>query len=133
MSRTGVEGSVSKIPNMQVMATPPQARPAGVPEPQRMESGGQPISLAREVKAAEVLAPGAFQGTVVTGHNSDKDIRVRRYRVIKAGHYKAADSPEKHTMYEGKVLDTANYDIKAVQSQGVKVVEIDAEDNEIKK
>ncbi len=132
MSRTGVDGVVGnpKIPNMQALAVPANIRPRGVDG--HLESGGTSVENRREVNSAEVLTPGGFKGSAVTGHNSDKGIKARRYRVVKEGSYKPRNSPEKYKMNEGKVLDDANYDIKDLRSQGIKIVEIDEDDNEIR-
>jgi len=103
-------------------------KPAGLGGEGKMESGGPPVDRAPEVNRSERLAPSTMGGTAVTGHNADLNTAARRYRVVKAGSYKAKDSPMKHEFREGKIIDDANYDVRAVRAQGVRLVEIDADD-----
>ena len=141
MSRTTADAAgAPKIPNMTAMSVPSQIRPPGVAGPSgpvdqpgqgRMESGGTSVQNMREVTLSEVLTTGEYKGSAVTAHNLDKDIHSRRYRVTKAGTFRIAGNPQHHTMHEGKVVDDANYNIRAMVAQGIKLVEIDQDDNEL--
>lgn len=130
MSRTEADTNQRPaIPNMQAMVVP-QFQPPKPPAEGFREVGGTSVGNAPELKAADLLKPSNVVGTVVTGYNAGLG-SVRRYRVAKAGSYKAPGSPQKILLYEGKILDTSNYDIRSVRSQGIKLIEVDANDEDI--
>ena len=125
MSRSGNDGA-PKIPNMQALVVPANIRPAWADG--KMEVGGVPVDQAPQVDAGERLQPSYMKGTSVTGFNAGIG-EVKHYRVVRAGDYKPKNDVNKHKLYEGKVLDDSNYDIREVRAQGVRLEECDADGN----
>lgn len=130
MSRTSAQPSQDpRVPNMQAMVinTPGRLGPGG--DGVVTEYGGS--SKPREVTTGEVLKPATEVGSVVTGWRDDVAPKKRYFRVVKAGLYKPKGVPDKSMMAEGRMIDDANYDIAAMRAQGLKLVEVDSDGEEI--
>lgn len=130
MSRTTVD---PRIPNLQSQQMTTPVRPAHLDAGVKTERGGS--SEPRDVAKEEVLGGyTGIVGSVVTGNNADHPDcpKPRYYRVVKEGLFKPRNSPDKSMLREGRMIDNLNYDIKAVVNQGIKLVEVDAEGEELK-
>ena len=132
MSRTQAEQS--KIPNMQAMSVPANIKPAGLggDQPGRIESGGAPIGQERELSAAELLTVNHdVAADARTKHNADLEAPIKYYRVTREGSYRKRGHAMTYRMYEGKLLDSQNYDVVQMRQQGIKFVECDAQGEDL--
>lgn len=94
----------------------------------RTETGGPPIQSKREISAGEILGMNHAVTARAKGMSDADEKPVKRFRITKAGSF--TQGGVKHALYEGKVIDERNYDLKALRSQGVKMQELTKDDED---